>query len=47
MMLGLGILLVAAPRYLSQVWVSVILLSAAMGVTAIAARLTRGDRGSA
>jgi hypothetical protein len=47
MMLGLGVLLAAAPQYLSRLWASGLLLGLALGVTAIAARLTRAERSSA
>ncbi|MDG4595388.1 MAG: thioredoxin family protein [Candidatus Contendobacter sp.] len=51
MMLELGLLLVIAPALLSNLWVSAALLAVAVGVTALAARLTpetreRSSRGS-
>jgi uncharacterized membrane protein HdeD (DUF308 family) len=44
MMMELGILLAAAPEHLSRLWVSALLLAVALGVTAVAARLTRDNR---
>ncbi|MFO1419999.1 MAG: hypothetical protein U1F59_03430 [Candidatus Competibacteraceae bacterium] len=45
MMLELGILLAAAPALLNNLWVSAALLAVALGLTALAARLTRKGRG--
>ncbi|MDS4021084.1 MAG: hypothetical protein RKR03_11360 [Candidatus Competibacter sp.] len=45
MMLELGILLAAAPALLNNLWVSAALLAVALGLTALAARLTREGRG--
>lgn len=43
MMLGLGLLLLAVPERLNDLWVALLLMLAAGGLTWIAARLTRND----